>query len=92
MLYQPMKIAATSRMCLQRKLAIVVVGFPAVPLMLGRTRLCISAAHTRKDIDWALEVSLLYIPAIATCLLQSTWGNTGGSGYRDPKLAHVKSH
>ena len=56
MLYQPSKIAAVGRRCLQRKLAIVVVGFPAVPLMTARTRLCISAAHTRKDIDHALEV------------------------------------
>ena len=55
MLYQPSKIAAISRRCLQRNLAIVVVGFPAVPLMTARTRLCISAAHTRKDIDHALE-------------------------------------
>jgi len=62
MLYQPSKIAAAGRLCLQRKLAIVVVGFPAVPLMTARTRLCISAAHTRKDMDYALEVSKLTPP------------------------------
>ena len=80
MLYQPMKIAATSRMCLQRSLAIVVVGFPAVPLMLGRTRLCISAAHTRKDIEWALEVSLLSTPSNSNLPASINLGQTDGSG------------
>lgn len=56
MLYQPAKIAAVSRRCLEKKLAVVVVGFPAVPLMASRTRLCISAAHSREDMDTALEV------------------------------------
>ena len=56
MLYQPAKIAAMSRLCLEKRLAVVVVGFPAVPLMAARTRLCISAAHTRQDMDLALEV------------------------------------
>ncbi len=56
MLYQPAKIAAVSRVCLEKHLAVVVVGFPAVPLMAARTRLCISAAHSREDMDRALEV------------------------------------
>jgi len=55
MLYNPAKIPAFSRECLKRGLAVVVVGFPACPLLLSRTRLCLSAAHTRKDLDWALE-------------------------------------
>lgn len=60
MLYQPAKIAAMSRRCLERGVAVVVVGFPAVPLIASRTRLCISAAHTREDMDLALEVRISF--------------------------------
>ena len=31
-----------------------VVGFPATPLLTSRARICISAAHTRSDLDAAL--------------------------------------
>lgn len=55
MLYIPTKIAAFSRECYKRGLAVVVVGFPAVPLLMARARFCISAAHTRADLDKALE-------------------------------------
>jgi serine palmitoyltransferase len=54
MLYNPAKIPAFSRECYDRNLAVVVVGFPAAPLLLSRTRFCISAAHTREDLDHAL--------------------------------------
>ncbi len=37
------------------KLAVVVVGFPATPISLSRARICISAGHTREDLDFALE-------------------------------------
>jgi serine palmitoyltransferase len=56
MLFQPGKIAAFSRACLERGLAVVVVGFPATPLLTARARLCASAAHTRADLDYALSV------------------------------------
>lgn len=56
MLYNPAKIAAFSRECYHRGLAVVVVGFPATPLLLSRARICLSAAHTREDLDWALAV------------------------------------
>lgn len=56
MLYNPAKIAAFSRECYSRGLAVVVVGFPATPLLLSRARICLSAAHTRKDLDWALSI------------------------------------
>merc|ERR1719253_1045982 len=36
MLYNPTKIAAFSRECLKRGLAVVVVGFPAVPILMSR--------------------------------------------------------
>lgn len=32
----------------------VVVGFPATPLLLSRARFCISAAHTKEDLANAL--------------------------------------
>jgi len=47
---------AFSRECLQRKLAVVVVGFPATPLIKSRVRFCISAAHTEEDLISALRV------------------------------------
>lgn len=55
MLYNPAKIAAFSRECFKRNLAVVVVGFPATSLIESRARFCISAGHTRADIDEALE-------------------------------------
>lgn len=55
MLYNPTKIAAFSRECLKRGLAVVVVGFPAVPILMSRARFCISASHTREDLDYALN-------------------------------------
>jgi serine palmitoyltransferase len=55
MLYNPCKIAAFSRECLKRGLAVVVVGFPAVPILLSRARFCISAGHCREDLDRALN-------------------------------------
>jgi serine palmitoyltransferase len=55
MLYNPTKIAAFSRECLKRGLAVVVVGFPACPILMSRVRFCISAGHTREDLDQALR-------------------------------------
>lgn len=54
MLYNPTKIAAFSRECYKRGLAVVVVGFPAVPILSSRARFCISAGHTREQLDAAL--------------------------------------
>jgi len=56
MLYNPSKIPAFSRECLDRKLAVVVVGFPATPLIKSRVRFCLSAAHTEEDLIAALKV------------------------------------
>ena len=55
MLYNPCKISAFSRECLKRGLAVVVVGFPAVPILTSRARFCLSAGHTREDLDRALK-------------------------------------
>jgi len=51
----PAKIAYISRECLKAGLAVVVVGFPATPLLSSRVRFCISASHTRKDLQEVLE-------------------------------------
>ncbi len=56
MLFFPGKIPSFSRLALDRGIAVTVVGFPATPLMSTRARICISAAHTREDLDWALKV------------------------------------
>jgi hypothetical protein len=56
MMYSPIMIAAFSHACLARHVATVVVAFPATPLALARTRICISAAHSREDLEYALEV------------------------------------
>lgn len=50
------KIAAVVRILKTRNIAVVGVGFPATPLMEGRIRFCLSAAHTKAQLDYALEV------------------------------------
>mgnify|MGYP001058147471 CR=1 FL=1 len=55
MLYVPSQIKHFSTESLARNLAVVVVGFPATPLLLSRVRFCISAAHTRKDLEDAIK-------------------------------------
>jgi len=56
MLYYPAKVAAFTRECLRRQIAVVVVGFPATPLLMARARFCISACHSKEDLLWALDV------------------------------------
>ncbi|KAK8220004.1 serine palmitoyltransferase component [Zalaria obscura] len=51
MLYNPAKIPAFSHEMLKRKIAVVVVGYPATPLITSRARFCVSAAHTKDDLD-----------------------------------------
>lgn len=56
LLFNPAKIPAFSRELLKRGIAVVVVGYPATPIITSRARFCISSAHTREDLDKALEV------------------------------------
>ncbi|KAL9587439.1 MAG: hypothetical protein Q9212_000255 [Teloschistes hypoglaucus] len=51
MLYNPAKIPAFSHEMLERKISVVVVGYPATPLVSSRARFCVSAAHTKDDLD-----------------------------------------
>ncbi|KAK0711321.1 pyridoxal phosphate-dependent transferase [Lasiosphaeris hirsuta] len=51
MLYHPAKISAFSHEMLKRKISVVVVGYPATPLISSRARFCISSAHNKEDLD-----------------------------------------
>ena len=67
MLYMPSNMTVFSRKCLEANIAVVVVGFPATPLLGTRVRFCLSASHTRQDLDYALK----HIAGITSaCLLQ----------------------
>ena len=57
LLYYPTKIATFGRFMLQRGIAVVVVGFPATPVKLGRARFCLSAAHTKQMLDRVLQAT-----------------------------------
>lgn len=48
--------SAVVRELLNRKIAAVGVGFPATPIMAGRIRFCLSAAHTKEQLDHALDI------------------------------------
>ncbi|XP_063699304.1 serine palmitoyltransferase 2 [Culicoides brevitarsis] len=50
------KIGAVVRTLATKEIAVVGVGFPATPIMEGRIRFCLSAAHTKEQLDYALDV------------------------------------
>ncbi|KAF7726341.1 serine palmitoyltransferase component [Apophysomyces ossiformis] len=56
LLFNPAKIPAFSREMLKRGVAVCVVGYPATPIISSRARFCLSASHTREDLDHALDV------------------------------------
>ncbi|KAK1793162.1 hypothetical protein P4O66_011564 [Electrophorus voltai] len=55
MLYLPAKIGAFVREMLKRNIGVVVVGFPATPIIESRARFCISAAHTKETLDMVMH-------------------------------------
>ncbi|KAL2048156.1 hypothetical protein N7G274_000067 [Stereocaulon virgatum] len=55
LLYNPAKMPAFSHEMLKRKISVVVVGYPATPLVSSRARFCVSASHTKDDLDRLLE-------------------------------------
>ena len=55
LLYNPAKMPAFSHEMLKRKISVVVVGYPATPLVSSRARFCVSASHTKGDLDRLLE-------------------------------------
>lgn len=56
MCYYAAKIPALSRLCLEKQLAVVLVGFPATALLLSRIRICISASHTLEELKIAVDI------------------------------------
>lgn len=54
-LFHPAKMPAFSHEMLKRKISVVVVGYPATPLITSRARFCVSAAHNKEDMDRLLE-------------------------------------
>jgi serine palmitoyltransferase len=56
LIFHPMKLAVLSKRLFELGLATVIVGFPATPLTLSRCRFCVSAAHTKNDLDKALNL------------------------------------
>lgn len=55
LIFNPAKIAAFSREALALGMAVVVVGYPATPMVTSRVRFCISAAHTKEQLESVLE-------------------------------------
>eukprot|EP00767_Chilomastix_cuspidata_P005222 gnl/Chilomastix_cuspidata/5422.p1 GENE.gnl/Chilomastix_cuspidata/5422~~gnl/Chilomastix_cuspidata/5422.p1 ORF type:complete len:489 (+),score=197.07 gnl/Chilomastix_cuspidata/5422:285-1751(+) len=55
MVFQPVKMSFLSRELLKRHIAIVTVGFPAVPILENRIRFCLSSSHTTEDIDFLVR-------------------------------------
>uniref|UniRef100_A0A8C4P0U7 serine C-palmitoyltransferase n=1 Tax=Dicentrarchus labrax TaxID=13489 RepID=A0A8C4P0U7_DICLA len=55
LLYMPGKVVAFAREMLERRIGVVVVGFPATPITEARARFCLSAAHTRAMLDQVLH-------------------------------------
>ncbi|KAL2156328.1 hypothetical protein VTH82DRAFT_1073 [Thermothelomyces myriococcoides] len=50
-LYNPGKMSAFSHEMLKRKISVVIVGYPATPLISSRARFCVSSAHNKEDMD-----------------------------------------
>ncbi|KAJ7896051.1 serine palmitoyltransferase 2 [Mycena olivaceomarginata] len=57
LLFNPGKMNMFHLLMKDRKtpIVVVVVGYPATPLVTGRVRFCVSAAHTKEDIDTVLR-------------------------------------
>lgn len=56
LVFYPAKMVEFSREALKRGLAAVAVGFPATGLFSNRIRFCISAAHTKDQLEWAIKI------------------------------------
>ncbi|KAK9730022.1 Aminotransferase class I and II [Popillia japonica] len=50
------KIAMVVRTLIEHKIATVGVGYPATPFLEARIRICLSAAHTKEQLDYALDI------------------------------------
>lgn len=55
LVFSPGKMGSFSRLMLEKfNIVTVVVAYPATPLVSSRVRFCLSAAHTKQDIDRVL--------------------------------------
>jgi serine palmitoyltransferase len=87
MLYNPAKMPAFSHEMLKRKISVVVVGYPATPLVSSRARFCVSAAHTKDDLDRMLAAC----DEVGDLLqLKFSSGVAGGAAPEDTVTAVVK--
>lgn len=82
MVYNMSLLAPLSRQCLERGVAIVVVGYPATPTRKCRIRFCVSAAHTREDLQHVLDVMKS---------LSEQYYIAFNKGFRKHLLAHIRS-
>ncbi|EIW53578.1 serine palmitoyltransferase 2 [Trametes versicolor FP-101664 SS1] len=57
LIFHPGKMAVFSRLMrtYSTPIVVVVVGYPATPLVTSRVRFCLSSAHTKEDIDTVLR-------------------------------------
>ncbi|TNJ28387.1 Serine palmitoyltransferase 2 [Giardia muris] len=55
LLYNPVKLKPMAEELRRRGIAAVVVGFPAVPLVTSRIRFCVSAGHTKEQLDEVIK-------------------------------------
>lgn len=93
MLYNPAKMPAFSHEMLKRKISVVVVGYPATPLVSSRARFCVSAAHTKDDLDRMLSacdevgdlLQLKFSSGVAGGAEPDELAVEDKSGVRDPK-------
>lgn len=56
MVFYISRVVCVGREALKRGIGVVSVGYPAAPLTKARTRFCISADHTKEQLDKALEI------------------------------------
>jgi len=56
MVFNPCKMTFFSRLCLEKKIAVVMASYPATEVELSRARFCVSAGHTIEDLEYALEI------------------------------------
>ncbi|ODV77471.1 palmitoyl transferase [Suhomyces tanzawaensis NRRL Y-17324] len=55
LIFLPAKMPAFSRILYDMKIAVVIVSYPATPLISARARLCVSAALNKDDLDYVLQ-------------------------------------
>lgn len=56
LIFNPGKLAEFSKLCLKNGIAVVVVGYPATPILSSRVRVCVSSGHSMKEIKYVAKV------------------------------------